>query len=98
MDLTAALTGDPQALDVHLKLVERDILIDGHAVKIHCHCLTVDGNGRVHPHRLAEFMRNAVVDYAIPRPKRIKAKARDDQFNSTEAITALVDQAKRSFT
>lgn len=58
-DLEAALTGDPEALDVHLALVERDILIDGHGVKIHCHCLTVDGNGRVQPRRLAEFMRNA---------------------------------------
>ncbi|OSJ19516.1 hypothetical protein BST63_02145 [Bradyrhizobium canariense] len=40
-------TGDPEALDVHLSLVERDVLIDGSQVKIHCHCLTVDGNGRV---------------------------------------------------
>jgi hypothetical protein len=66
-DLAAALTGDPEALDVHLSLVERDIAINGCQVKIHCHCLTVDGNGRVQPRRLAEFMRNAVADYAIPR-------------------------------
>jgi hypothetical protein len=46
-DLAAALTGDPEALDVHLSLVERDLVIDGCLVKIHCHCLTVDGNGRV---------------------------------------------------
>jgi hypothetical protein len=32
-DLEAALTGDPEALDVHLALVERDILIDGHGVE-----------------------------------------------------------------
>jgi hypothetical protein len=38
IELTAALTGDPEALEVHLTLVERDVLIDGHAVKIHCHC------------------------------------------------------------
>lgn len=98
IDLSSALTGDPEALEVHLTLVERDVVIDGHLVKIHCHCLTVDGNGRVQPHRLAEFMRNAAVDYAIPRSKLADAKARDNRFNSTEAVAELVEQAKRSFT
>jgi hypothetical protein len=97
-ELTAALTGDPEALEVHLTLVERDISINGHAVKVHCHCLTVDANGRVQPHRLAEFMRNSVADYAIPRGRLAEAKARDAKFNSTEAVTALVEQARRSFT
>jgi hypothetical protein len=92
--LVAALTGDPEALDVHLALVERDVLIDGHAVKIHCHCLTVDGNGRVQPYRLAEFMRNTIADYAIPRSKLATAKARDLQYNSTEAVAALFEQAR----
>src|ERR1700753_64851 len=97
-ELIAALTGDPEALEVHLSLVERDVSIDGHAVKIHCHCLTVDANGRVQPRRLAEFMRNAVADYAIPRAQLAKAKVRDAKYNSTEAVAALVEQAKRSFT
>lgn len=97
-DLVSALTGNPEALEVHLTLVERDVLIDGHSVKIHCHCLSVDGNGRVQPHRLAEFMRNAAVDYAIPRSKLAAAKTRDNKFNSTEAVAELVEQAKRSFT
>ena len=79
-------------------MVERDIQIDGHLVKVHCHCLTVDGNGRVQPRRLAEFMRNAVADYAIPRAKMAEAKARDTKYNSTEAVSALVEQARRSFT
>lgn len=97
-DLESALTGNPEALEVHLTLVERDMPIDGHLVKIHCHCLSVDGNGRVQPHRLAEFMRNAVVDYAIPRSKLAEAKARDKRFNSTEAVAELIERAKRSFT
>lgn len=97
-DLESALTGNPEALEVHLTLVQRDVLVEGHSVKIHCHCLSVDGNGRVQPHRLAEFMRNAVVDYAIPRSKLADAKARDHRFNSTEAVAELVERAKRSFT
>ncbi|KFJ53446.1 Domain of uncharacterised function (DUF1837) [Bordetella bronchiseptica] len=43
-------------------------------------------------------MRNAVVDYAIPRSKLADAKARDHRFNSTEAVAELVERAKRSFT
>ena len=43
-------------------------------------------------------MRNAAVDYAIPRSKLAAAKARDNKFNSTEAVAELVEQAKRSFT
>ena len=85
-DLIAAVTGNPEALDVHLELIERDVAIDGVLVKIHCHCLTVDGNGRVEPHRLAAFMRNAVADYAISRSKLKEAKERDAKYNSTEAV------------
>ncbi len=43
-------------------------------------------------------MRNTVADYAIPRSQLAAAKARDAQYNSTEAVSALVDQARRSFT
>lgn len=43
-------------------------------------------------------MRNAVVDYAIPRSKVAEAKARDQKFNSVAAVTELVERAKRSFT
>lgn len=85
-------------MEVHLSLVERDLLLDGHAVRVHCHCLAMDANGRVRPQRLAEFMRNAVVDYAIPRSKVATAKARDAKYNSTEAVAELMERAKRSFT
>ncbi len=73
-DISSALTGDPEALEVHLELIEKAASIEGHSVKVHCHCLTVDANGKVQPTRLAEFMRNAVADYAIPRSKLAEAK------------------------
>ena len=97
-DISSALTGDPEALEVHLELIEQAASIAGHTVKIHCHCLTVDANGRVQPARLAEFMRNAVADYAIPRSKLAEARARDSKYRTTEAVTALFERAKRSFT
>lgn len=95
--LEAAVTGNPEALSVHLAIVERDVLIAGHSVKIHCHCLAVDGNGRIQLRRLAEFMRNSAADYALPRSKVAEAKARDAKFNSTEAIAELVERAKNLF-
>lgn len=97
-DISSALTGDPEALEVHLELIEKAASIEGHSVKVHCHCLTVDANGKVQPTRLAEFMRNAVADYAIPRSKLAEAKARDAKYNTTEAVAALFERAKRSFT
>lgn len=58
----------------------------------------MDGNGRVQPYRLAEFMRNAIVDYAIPSSELVEAKARDSRFNSTEAVAELIERVDRSFT
>lgn len=43
-------------------------------------------------------MRNAVADYAIPRTKLAQAKARDQKYNSTEAVSGLLEEARRSFT
>ena len=70
----------------------------GQSVRVHCHCLAIDGNGRIQLRRLAEFMRNAAAIYALPRSKIAEAKARDAKFNSTEAVAELVERAKRSFT
>jgi hypothetical protein len=97
-ELGSALSGNPEALEVHLELVERDVVLDGHVVKIHCHCLTIDANGRVQPQRLAEFMRNAVAAYAIPRAKLAEARERDLKCKNSDATAALHEKAKRSFT
>lgn len=97
-DLEAILSGDPEELGVHLQLVDRDIVVDGHKICVHCHCLTLDGNGQINPSRLAEFMRNSVADYAIPRSKMKEAKERDATFNSTTAVMGLFHQARATFT
>jgi hypothetical protein len=97
-DLVAILAGDPDELGVHLNLVERDIVIAGMRGQMHCHCLTVDGNGRIRLMRLAEFMRNAVADYAIPRSKMNAARARDLQYRTSAAVTSLHREACATFT
>jgi hypothetical protein len=79
-------------------LVSRDVLIEGQRVKIHCHCLQVDANGRVKMQRLAEFMRYAIADYAIPRTHLEEAKIRDARFKSTSAVSMLHERARATFT
>jgi hypothetical protein len=96
-DLISILTGNPEAIDVHLTLVERDISIDGHKVKVHCHCLTVDGNGRVQPNDLPSSC-GMQLSTTPSLARRLQMQIRDQKFNSTEAIAELVERAKRSFT
>lgn len=60
--------------------------------------MTVDGNGKVRPKRLAEFMRDAIADYAIPKHKMAQARARDIKFKSSSAVTRLHNEAKATFT
>lgn len=96
--LDEILSGDPEELGVHLHLVERDIEIEGHKVTVHCHCLTTDANGKVKVKRLAEFMRNAAADYAIPRKRIEEARARDARFRSTSAVSKLHQEARGVFT
>lgn len=97
-DLQSIVAGDPEELDVHLQLVERDVPVEGCQVRLHCHCLTVDGNGRVRPQRLAEFMRNAIVDYAIPKTRIEQARERDAKYKSLSASSALHREAVSVFT
>lgn len=97
-ELAEILSGAPEELSVHLQLVERDVTIDGHKVRIHCHSLAVDANGKVRVKRLVEFMRNAAADYAIPRSKIIEARARDEKYRSTAAVAGLNQEARDVFT
>jgi hypothetical protein len=97
-ELDATLSGDPEELDVHLTLIERDLALDGIKAKAHCHCMVVDANGAVRPQRLAEFMRNAIVDYAIPKARVEEARQRDFKFKSTTAVSGLHAEARQIFT
>lgn len=97
-DFSAILAGDPEELEVHLQLVERDVEVEECGTRLHCHCLTVDGNGRVKPERLAEFMRNAIIDYAVPKSRLNEARARDAKYKSGSAVAALHHEAIGTFT
>ncbi|HEY0027392.1 MAG TPA: DUF1837 domain-containing protein [Allosphingosinicella sp.] len=97
-DFEQAIASKPNTLEVHLDLVERDIKVEGCKVHIHCHCLKVDADGRVSAVRLAEFMRSAVIDYAIPHEARQRAKERDNREGSSAATIELYHRALGTFT
>lgn len=97
-DFKQAIGSKPNTLEVHLDLVERDVEIAGCKVRIHCHCLKVDADGRVSAARLAEFIRTAVIDYAIPHESRQRAKERDDREGGFAATIELYHRALGMFT
>jgi hypothetical protein len=96
--LESILAGDPGELDVHLQLVQRDVVLPNCKVTLHCHCLAVDASGRVRIARLAEFMRAMLADYAIPKNKLAAARDRDIKFRSSGAVARLHYEAMNLFT
>lgn len=92
------LAGDPDELNVHLRLIERDVVVQDCKVRLHCHCLAVDANGRIKIARLAEFMRAMLADYAIPKNKMQAARARDSKYHSSGAVIQLYHEALNLFT
>ncbi|MGL4094836.1 HamA C-terminal domain-containing protein [Agrobacterium cavarae] len=97
-DFRQAIELKPNTLEVHLDLVERNVEISGCNVRIHCHCLKVDADGRVSVARLAEFIRTAVIDYAIPHEARQRAKERDSREGGFAATIELYHRAVGMFT
>lgn len=97
-DFQQAIASKPNTLDVHLDLVERDVKIADCQVRIHCHCLKVDADGRVSMARLAQFIRTAVIDYAIPHEARQRAKERDNREGGFAATIELYHRALGTFT
>lgn len=97
-DFEQAIASKPNTLEVHLDLAERDVEVEGCKVRIHCHCLKVDADGRVSQLRLAEFMRSAVIEYAIPHEARQRAKERDNREGGSAATIELHYRALGTFT
>ena len=96
--IEAALSGDLDELGVHLVMLERDIIVADTKVNVHCHCLTVDANGRIKVARLAEYMRDCLIDYTIPKRRIEEARKRDAEKRSSSAIVQLHYVAKNAFT
>lgn len=102
MDLSAALKsalrGGAKSIGTHLLCSERDIQIGETQAKIHCYHLPVDANGRVRFKPLAEFLRDQIIDYAIPRKVIEEALRQSKETNSTAPLARLDRRAQSLFT
>ncbi len=96
--LKRAIRGGVVVTDAHLRLLERNIVIGSTKTNLHCYFLPLDGNGRVRFKPLAEFLRDRIVDYAIPRRAIEEAKRQMADTGSVAPIAKLQAQARGVFT
>lgn len=96
--LRRAIRGGAKITDAHLRLIDRDVIIGETRTTLHCYCLPLDGNGRVRFKPLAEFLRNRIVDYAIPRVRLEEARQEFNETGSASAILKLQARARELFT
>ncbi|MBK8176628.1 MAG: DUF1837 domain-containing protein [Rhodospirillales bacterium] len=102
-DLDAALRaclrrGGASPIAAHLICLKRDVVVGTTKTKLHCYFLPVDGNGRIRMKPLAEFLRDQIIDYAIPRKTIRDAIQQFTDTGSTAAMSNLHERARRLFT
>lgn len=102
MDIDKALRGalrrGSAKIDTHLICLERDIQVGQTKTKLHCYFLPVDAHGRIRMKPLAEFLRDQIIDYAVPRKTILEAVEQVNETGSTAALSSLHERAKRLFT
>lgn len=96
--LLKAVRGGAKITDAHLKIVQKDIQVAATKTRVHCYAPTLDANGRLRTKRLAEFLRDRVIEYAIPRKTLEKAQEHLNDTGSPAEIIKLHELAKRLFT
>ncbi|QLA16667.1 DUF1837 domain-containing protein [Desulfolutivibrio sulfoxidireducens] len=96
--LLAAVRGGTKVTDAHLRVIEKDVEIEGTLTRLHCYAPTLDGNGRLRIKRLAQFLRDRIISYAIPRPRLEKAQEYLNENNCPSEILKLQADAKNLFT
>jgi len=100
--LAAALArlarGTPTDLAALLHDVERHVVVDGTNITAHCHCLTLDGNGRPRIEALVEAVAEHVLDYAIPRSEYRAAREEAERTGSSQKLVRVHTKAQKLFT
>lgn len=90
--------GTPTDLCALLHDVERHVVVDGTKVTAHCHCVTLDGNGRPRIADLVEAVAEHVLDYAIPRSEYRAATEDAVRTGSSQKVVRLHTRARKLFT
>jgi Cap4 SAVED domain len=90
--------GEQTDLAALLHNVEGHVVVDETNVTAHCHCLTLDGNGRPRIEALVEAVAEHVLDYAIPRNEYRVAKEDERRTGSSRMVVRLINRARQLFT
>lgn len=96
--LRASLRRGATRIDTHLICLQRDISVGKTRTRLHCYFLPVDGNGRIRMKPVAEFLRDQIIDYAIPRRTIRNAYDQAQSTGSMASISHLHEKARRLFT
>lgn len=89
---------EPSITVAHLKVVERDLVVDETKTLVHCYAPNLDGNGRLRISALAEFLRDRVLRFVIPRRDIQAAESVKESTGDITAYIRLHERAKRAFT
>lgn len=90
--------GEATDLAALLHDVERHVVVEGTNITAHCHCLTLDGNGRPRIENLVEAVAEHVLDYAIPRSEYRAACDEAARTGSSQKLVRLHTKAQKLFT
>lgn len=63
-----------------------------------CHMVRIDANGKDRTEAIANMVSRKIISYAIPRSEIAKAKALDEEENTTSHFAALFKKAQSLFT
>jgi hypothetical protein len=96
--LSKYLRSSTTDIEAHLHVIDHDLHIENTRVKLHGYYISIDQYGRPRTKALAEFLRNQILDYAIPRYKISEARKRMDSTGSTAEFIRLENEAKKLFT
>jgi len=96
--LRASVSKGKLVTESHLSIIERDVLVDGAKAKVHLFSPQLDGNNRISPDRLVEYLFSRIVDYAIPKKKIDAAFANYEATGSSSEILKLEREARKLFT
>lgn len=89
---------EPNITVAHLNVVERDFAVDETNTLVHCYAPTLDGNGRLRINALAEFMRDRVFRFVIPKKDIQAAETVRKNSGDMSGYTRLHERAKHTFT
>ena len=96
--LKKVLRGETGKVNTHLIELRKDVLVGSTQTRLHCYFLPLDAHGRVRVKPLAEFLREQVIDYAIPRKTIQEAQDQSKRTGSMAPISKLHERAKGLFT